>query len=120
MQIVNLLRAVESQVFLDIYNILPGQKWENEIFKAIEVADKVCVFWCACSAKSEWIEKEWKLAYALKKKIIPIIFGDKDSLPEQLSSYQFLDFSGTCSWILSFAPLTNEYIAERLYTCLLS
>ena len=89
--VVKLLRVTESKLFLDVDSIAPGEKWEEEIARSLSTADKVCVFWCQHSASSEWVNREWRYAHELQKKIIPLLL-DSTPVENELAKYQFIDF----------------------------
>ena len=87
--IVTILRVAEANVFLDVQSIAPGALWQKEIYKAIDEAEKICVFWCIHSLHSEWVEQEWRYAANQQKTIIPIVL-DETYLPDELEIYQRL------------------------------
>lgn len=88
--IVKLLRANESLVFLDTDSIDGGNKWKNEIEEAIIESNLVVVFWCHHSHKSQEVEKEWKMAIELGKKVAPLLL-DSTPLKSDLSNFQAID-----------------------------
>lgn len=85
--------------WLDEENLLPGQDWDMEIEKAVEVADVVLV--CVSSrsvTKEGYIQREIKFALdiALEKPegtifIIPLRLDDCD-VPRRLRSWQYVDY----------------------------
>ena len=89
---VDALRCADNDVFLACDSISPGDKWRPTIYKKIESANKVFVFWCLHSSTSNYVEEEWRYAYKKQKAIVPILL-DKTPLPKQLSEYQYKDHS---------------------------
>src|SRR5215510_6924693 len=68
----HLLRSIGS-VFLDTFSILPGDEWRRRIESAIEECVVVLVFWCEHAARSTEVRREYQLALALKKRIVPVL-----------------------------------------------
>lgn len=90
--IVQLVRAMKKgSVFQDFVSIRPGEKWANEIMKALAHCRTVLVFWCEHSAASDWVRQEYEAAIRANKEIIPILLDDTQ-VPDPLRAYQWLDF----------------------------
>jgi len=53
-------------VFVDVVNIRSGQNWEKELTRRINESDVFYLFWCRHASASEWVAKEWHLAFAAK------------------------------------------------------
>jgi hypothetical protein len=93
--LVRLLRSVfnplnPSPVFIDIDDIYPGQRWQEEIKHAIKDAEKVFVFWCIHSQQCTEVAREYKYALKLRKILIPILV-DNAKLPPPLERFQWVD-----------------------------
>lgn len=82
-----LLRAGGATVFLDVHGIPEGEKWEPALKRAIERCERIMVFWSAAAAASQWVEREWRAALALNKRIVPLML-DATPLPPPLAEYQ--------------------------------
>ncbi|HEV7912758.1 MAG TPA: toll/interleukin-1 receptor domain-containing protein [Albitalea sp.] len=82
-----LLRAGGATVFLDVSDIADGDKWEAVLLKAIAGCERIMVFWSAAAAASRWVEREWRTALSLNKRIVPLIL-DATPLPPQLAEFQ--------------------------------
>jgi len=93
--IVQLISSMRKDlIFQDITGLIPGQKWENQLTLALEQAEMIVVFWCRHSSKSKEVQKECDHAIELKKHILPVLL-DKSKLNQTLSSYQWIDLTGS-------------------------
>ena len=87
--------------WLDEEKLLPGQRWDNEITKAVETSDVVLVCLSGKSTTKEgYIKREIARALNVAKQqpadvifIIPVRLEDCD-VPEQLRSYHWVNFFG--------------------------
>ena len=52
------------EVFQDVLDLDPGQRWERELYRRIKDCDVFLLFWSHAAAASEWVAKE--IAYALE------------------------------------------------------
>lgn len=82
---VRLLEAGGADVFLDVEHIAYGARWKEVLEKAIGRCQRVLVFWSAAAAGSDWVEKEWTLALALQKRVVPLQLDDTP-LPQALAA----------------------------------
>jgi hypothetical protein len=90
------LQMIESVVgwcpFLDIESIRCGENWREKIENAVAESDVFLLFWSKNAQKSEWVDREWKIA--LDRRGISYIkpFPLEPTLPpNELSSLQFSD-----------------------------
>lgn len=82
-----------KRVFLAEKSIQPGHDFEDAIRKALKGSREVWLLVSPQSMKSEWVTTEWGAAWALEKKIIPILFRcDVNSLPDRLKRIHSVDF----------------------------
>ena len=58
--------APRLEVFVDVISLRAGQYWEKEIEERIPLSDVFYLFWSRHAKASEWVEKEWRLAYEYK------------------------------------------------------
>jgi hypothetical protein len=77
-------------VFQDVNNIEPGRKWKKTIDDAIAAAERVFVFWCTHSAKSDQVRREYELGLKLSKVLVPVLLDDTP-LPDSLSCINGVD-----------------------------
>jgi hypothetical protein len=89
--VVALLRTAPTDVFLDLDSIEPGDIWTDRLERAIKGASSFVIFWCDHSANSSWVRKEWTFAVGNKKRIIPV-FLDSTGLPDELKTFQGINF----------------------------
>jgi hypothetical protein len=89
--VVSLLRASQATVFRDADGIRPGKKWQDELDAAILDASIVVVFWCHHAQSSGEVLKEFTVAIAQGKDVLPILIDDTP-LPSDLTQFQYIDF----------------------------
>ena len=73
---VQAFRIAGLEVFQDILDLEPGQRWERELYRRIDLADVFLLFWSRAAAASPWVAKE--IDYALKRK------QGRDDLPPDI------------------------------------
>ena len=93
------LQAAGLEVFQDVLDLEPGDRWSKELYKHIDNADSFYLFWSNNAAKSEWVAKEWR--YALERSmthpdkrpdICPVILTAPPPLPPtELADRHFND-----------------------------
>jgi TIR domain len=84
-----LLRAGGVQVFIDVRDIAYGQRWEDALGTALQRCERVLVFWSEYAAASEWVDREWRLAHKLGKRIVPARLDDTP-MPPDLAQFHAL------------------------------
>ena len=84
-----LLRAGGVQVFIDVRGIDYGERWQEVLRKALDNCERVLVFWSLAARTSKWVDREWRYALALGKRIVPTLL-DATPLPAELSQFQAL------------------------------
>jgi len=81
------------KVFLAEKSIEPGLDFAEEIRRSLKGSREVWLLVSPSSIRSEWVTTEWGAAWALEKKIVPILLRcDVNSLPERLRRLQCVDF----------------------------
>jgi class 3 adenylate cyclase len=96
------LQAAHIEFFQDILSIEPGERWEQELYKEIDLCDLFLLFWSANAARSEWVLREAELAVARQSAspdeepdITPIILEGPpvpQPIPDFLKHLQFNDY----------------------------
>ncbi|PID34062.1 MAG: hypothetical protein CR976_02255 [Thiotrichales bacterium] len=86
---VALLEAGGAQVFRDIDDIDFGDDWEQVITRQLQECERVMVFWSANAKESKWVNKEYTIALAQQKRMVPVLLDDTP-LPPELSRYHAL------------------------------
>lgn len=84
-----LLTAGGVQVFLDVQHIGYGERWEQVLDDALRRCERVLVFWSLAAQASQWVEREWRTALGLGKRIVPTLL-DTTPLPPELAAFQAL------------------------------
>jgi TIR domain len=84
-----LLRAGGVQVFIDVSGIDYGDRWQDVLRGALEQCERVMVFWSLAAKASEWVDREWRYALSLGKRIVPTLL-DRTPLPDELQQFQAL------------------------------
>jgi hypothetical protein len=95
---IQIMQKFSPQLDVDMdLKIRSGQYWEKELWRLIPSKDVFYLFWSSNSAKSEWVEKEWRCA--LEKLgldfIDPVALVDPEQVPPppEHSSKQFNDWT---------------------------
>lgn len=89
----NLQRLLEennAKVYLDRQKIFAGDNLPKSIQEGIASSDKFILIWSVHAATSEWVSREWKMAFELKKRIIPYVI-DTTTLPDALQNFVFIE-----------------------------
>ncbi|HAA27235.1 MAG TPA: toll/interleukin-1 receptor domain-containing protein [Cyanobacteria bacterium UBA8553] len=94
------LAATGIEVFQDVLNLEPGDRWEKELYRHINECDLFLLFWSTSAKESQWVLKE--ALYALERQgkdglhppaIIPVIIEGPPpvSPPDELQHLHFND-----------------------------
>ncbi|MFB2898341.1 TIR domain-containing protein [Aerosakkonemataceae cyanobacterium BLCC-F50] len=97
---VQALAVTGIEVFQDVLNLEPGDRWEKELYRHINECDLFLLFWSTAAKESKWVLKE--VLYALERQgkdglnppeIIPVIIEGPPLVPppEQLQHLHFND-----------------------------
>ena len=86
---VELTKALESQgiePWVDFKDLHPGQRWREQLERAVEDAQWVLILVGSDSRATPWQEYEWSAALARtwadrEKRLLPIVFGQDDPPP---------------------------------------
>ena len=85
------LKAVGAIVWLDVIDIVPGQRWDRAVEKALRAASQLLVIVSPASVESENVMDEIALALEEGKTIIPVLHRDC-TIPFRLRRMQYIDF----------------------------
>jgi TIR domain len=81
-----------GKLFMAPKEISPGDDFAEQIRNALVHSRELWLLVSPRSIKSEWVISEWGAAWALEKKIIPILYHcDHTALPERLRRIQSVD-----------------------------
>lgn len=82
------LAVTGIEIFQDLLNLDPGDRWERELYRNIDECDLFLLFWSTAAKESEWVVKEAE--YALERQgkdglnppaIIPVIIEGPPPVP---------------------------------------
>lgn len=91
-QIHDRIVAAKRRVFMAPKVLKPGDDFAEEIRLALLGARELWLLVSPSSSKSEWVITEWGAAWALGKRIVPILHRcPPESLPPRLSRLQCID-----------------------------
>jgi hypothetical protein len=87
--------------------LMGGDRFSDEIRTALIESSEVCILFSTSAKESTWVTTEWGAAWALNKKIVPILYrtSPKD-LPERLKELQ-------CKDIDELEDYINELIGRQ-------
>jgi hypothetical protein len=93
-QLANKLVEAELNIWLDKFNIEAGEKWDNEIQKALESSNTLLVILSKSSIKSENVMDEVSYAIGKGKKVIPVLIEECE-IPFRIRRLQYANFTRT-------------------------
>lgn len=114
-----LLRAGGVLVFIDVRDIAYGERWRDVLREALLRSERVLVFWSAAARVSEWVDREWRFALELGKKVVPTLL-DPTPLPHELAALQAIERFGAASgppmtgWLRRQGPRAGAVAAAGL------
>ena len=84
-----LMHALEShgvEAWVDFKNLRPGQRWREELERAIDSAQWVVILVSSESRATPWQEAEWSAVLAgtwadTEKNLLPVVFGKSEPPP---------------------------------------
>lgn len=88
-------RALDVDVWIDVSNLSPGERWDVAISRALQESIGLLVFVSPHAMASAWVSREvTAAAEQLDRLIIPVILTKVSNLPLALSTRHWLDLSG--------------------------
>jgi pSer/pThr/pTyr-binding forkhead associated (FHA) protein len=85
--------APELDVFLDVAHLRSGERWADRLKQEIPQSDIFYLFWSKSASRSEWVDKEWRCAYAAKGidfiDPVPLVSPALVPPPNELSALHF-------------------------------
>jgi hypothetical protein len=92
--------ALGLRVFMDEREVAPGEEFSEVIRAALVGSREMALLATTDSMASEWVTTEWGAAWALRRKITPILYRcDTNALPERLRQKQAIDFRGHAAYL---------------------
>ncbi len=106
--------------WVDFNDLQPGQRWREELERAIDAAQWFVILVGAKSRATPWQEAEWSAALARswadhEKRVLPVVFGEGDappflrnclSLGEKILSFRFRHGRATFSVLCGISVTT--------------
>jgi TIR domain len=92
-QIFESIISAGGNAFLSMKSLKAGDDFAEEIRKALHDSGELWLLLTRASLKSEWVISEWGAAWALKKRIVPILLHcDPEDAPERIRKLHCIDF----------------------------
>jgi hypothetical protein len=92
-KIFNAIKKAGRTVFLANKSLKPGDEFDDKIRDELLASTELWLLVRPSSLKSDWVLTEWGAAWALKKKIVPILLRcDVRQLPGRIRRRQCIDF----------------------------
>ena len=114
----SLVKAVNSDLEKAVYwdgDFEPGEPWFEQLKTYIDAAPKLFVFWCAHSAESVQVRREFLYAFEQQKKVIPVLLDDTP-LPAELAPIHGIDLRPAVSHgVVSPAPRRSRDAGTRTF-----
>jgi hypothetical protein len=93
--------APDLDVFVDVASLRSGDQWTERLRAEIETRNVLYLFWSRAASRSEWVEREWRIA--LKKHgldfIDPVPLESPDLVPPPIELGGELHFN---DWMLAY------------------
>jgi len=83
----DLLEAAGIKVFFAPKSIQFGDVWQDSLWKALQLAERVLVFWSKLAAESKWVKREFRFALKQGCRVVPVPI-DSTPLPRDLARVQ--------------------------------
>ena len=87
------LKNAGFDVWYDVSRLAGGMRWMSEIETAIRYSEFVIVVLSPDSVASEWVDREFRFATSLRRKVIPLMHRSGD-LPLQYINLNYIDVRG--------------------------
>lgn len=84
-----ILEKYGAEIYLDQERIRAGDILPDKIKEGIAWCDTFLLIWSTSTSSSEWVEREWSMAYELRKKIVPYVL-DSMPLPPGLNNLVYI------------------------------
>ena len=89
------LKAAQANVWLDQIDILPGQRWDDAVERALADCPRMLVVLSPAAVHSTNVMDEVSFALEEGKTVIPILYRDC-GIPFRLRRVQYIDFRRDC------------------------
>ena len=86
--------------FMSEKSIQPGDVFEERIREALRTCSEVWILVSPNSNRSEWVQREVSAAWALEKKVVPILLRcSPNELPSVMKGFQAIDYHKISDYI---------------------
>lgn len=86
--------------FLSEKQLEYGDIWDEKIRRALLSSREVCVLMTKAAVQSEWVVTEWGAAWALEKRITPVLVDLRPSeLPDRLRRFQAVEYEKVTQYL---------------------
>jgi hypothetical protein len=87
--------APDLDVFVDVLSLRSGDNWQQKLEEHVPTKDTFYLFWSQHASRSEWVEREWRLAL-VRRGIsyidpVPLELPDAVPPPSELTALHFSD-----------------------------
>jgi hypothetical protein len=91
-QFAEALRKQDVDVWLDVWKIRPGERWEEKIEAGLRNSDAIVSILTPANAESPWFYANLGIAIGMGKPLIPVVSTDLDSaaLPPPVKSRRYV------------------------------
>lgn len=86
----SVLKKHQAETFLDQDRIEVGDELPSRLEDGIKWCSKFLLLWSASALRSAWVEREWNMAYDLRKSIIPYRLDSTD-FPDALQDRVYIE-----------------------------
>jgi predicted nucleotide-binding protein len=92
-RIVDTLRKLGINTWVDSEQLVAGESWERSISNALRQAQALLVFISPAYAESQWVVREFEHALTMGVRVLPVLIKDTPlhQVPVKLQSIQWLD-----------------------------
>jgi hypothetical protein len=112
LRLASALKARDTPVWLDQWDIPPGADWDRTIDRALRESSKVVVVLTPAAVASQQVRAEILAAVNAKEKdVFPVLYTDCD-VPRILNLYHFSDFRDSRKFEPALARLTEALGAD--------
>jgi hypothetical protein len=112
-QIYDAVIAKGKKAFLASKSLKPGEDFAEEIRQALVSSRELWLLVSPTSLKSDWVLSEWGAAWALDKKIVPILHRcSPEQLPDRIRRLQCIDFYKFADLVAQTFPLKEWTVTQ--------
>ena len=95
-----------TEVFAAEYSVLPSQKLNDEIVRAIRACDLFVLLWTHDARASDYVPQEIGIAIGCNKTILPVVMEDNVPIPGFITNLKYLpahkNWEGSFEWLTQF------------------